>query len=123
MVLAALVIVGVAWALWPATKWPGAFCAPVVRVVSVDVNPLAISLAQPTRLPSANEIRMVARLRTDVRRALAAAPTSLLQRELSHYLFLLRSSRTSAGVSYAFSQFDQEARTQLRACGVTPSGR
>lgn len=118
----ALVIGGAAWALWPATKWPRAFCAPVVRVVGADVNPIAISFSNP-RLPlTAAERQMVVRLRSDVQRAAAAAPTSQLHAELDRYLSALRGNPSKLSVSTAFSRFDQEARTQLRACGVTPAG-
>jgi hypothetical protein len=123
IVILALVIGGAVWALWPATKWPRVFCAPVVRVVRDDADPLAISLSHPGTVLTATQRQMVATLRRDVRLAEATAPTSQLRAELNFYLLELSNNPTPDSVSNAFSLFDQKARTQLRACGVTPTGR
>ena len=118
----ALVIGAAAWALWPAKKWPQAFCAPVVRVVGADADPIAISLNYPKPVLTAAQQQMVDKLRRDVRLAAAKAPTLQLRAELFHYLSQLPNNPSTNVVTDAMSHFDQQARTQLRACGVTPTG-
>lgn len=120
----ALVIGGAAWALWPATVWPRAFCAPVVRVVGADARAIATYQAHYENLPiTPAKHKMVATLRADIVLAEAAAPTSQLRSELRNYVEQLHGIYKSMTVVVdAMSNFDQHARTQLRACGVTPIG-
>jgi hypothetical protein len=65
---------------------------------------------------------MVTTLRADIVLAKASAPTSQLRTELGDYLSQLRNGHSILPVTDAISQFDQEARTQLEACGVKPVG-
>jgi hypothetical protein len=123
VVILVLVAGGAVWALWPPTTWPSTFCAPVVRVVGADVDPIAISFSHPKPVLTVAQRKMVITLRNDVGLAAASAPTAHLRSELNHYFLELSNNPSANTVSDAFSQFDQKARTQLRACGVTPSGR
>lgn len=123
LVLVSLVVVvaGIAtWALWPGTKWPQSFCGPVVRVVGSDADAIAKSFSHPKPTLTAAQEDQVATLAHDVQLAEAAAPTTQLRAELNRYLAELGAKLTTNSVSNAFSQFDQLARTQLRACGVRP---
>ncbi len=119
----ALVIGGVAWALWPATTWPRAFCAPVVRVVGADADAIAIYMShnEPVAITPA-EHKMVATLRADIVLAEAAAPTSQLRTELSLYHSRLSNNPSMNAVMDALGRFDHQARTPLRACGIKPIG-
>lgn len=118
----ALVIGGATWALWPATKWHLSFCAPVVRVVGADAVAIAKSFSHPAPTLAAPQVDQVATLAHDVQLAEATAPTAQLRAELNRYLAELGAVLSTDTVSNAISQFDQQARTQLRACGVTPTG-
>ena len=125
----ALVIGGAAWALWPATVWPRAFCAPVVRVVGADARAIVTYQAANENLPlTPAEHKMVDTLRADIVLAEAVAPTTQLRRELRIYHSRLSDNPFTHDpppmrvVGDAMSRFDQHARTQLRACGVTPGG-
>ncbi|HUZ39949.1 MAG TPA: hypothetical protein VMU68_00955 [Acidimicrobiales bacterium] len=120
--VAAFVIGGAAWALWPATKWPQVFCAPVVRVVGADAVPIAKSFSHPEPTLTATQEDEVATLAHDVQLAEAAAPTAQLRAELNRYLAELGVKLSTLTVTDAMGQFDQHARTQLRACGVRPIG-
>ena len=124
VVVVALVVGGEAWALWPATTWPRAFCAPVVRVVGADARAIVTSRAANENLAfTPAEHKMIAALQADIVLAEAAAPTAQLRLELRNYMKQLHGIYTSMnGVTDAMSTFDQLARTQLRACGVTPVG-
>ncbi len=124
VVVVALVVGGAAWALWPATTWPRTFCAPVVRVVGADARAIVTSRAANENLAiTPAEHKMVAALQADIVLAEAAAPTAQLRTELRNYMKQLHGIYTSMnGVTDAMSTFDQLARTQLRACGVTPVG-
>ncbi len=123
-IVLALVVAGTTWALWPAKRWPGAFCVPVVKVVGVDANAIVISFSRhPSPVLTAAQIDLVATLRADVRRAAINAPTSQLRTELIRYLSELNGKLTNLTVSDAYSRFDEGARTQLRACGLRPAGR
>ena len=124
VVVVALVVGGAAWALWPATTWPRAFCAPVVRVVGADARAIVTYRAANENLAiTPAEHKMVAALQADIVLAEAAAPTAQLRLELRNYVEQLHGIYTSMnGVTDAMSTFDQLARTQLRACGVTPVG-
>ena len=119
----ALVIGGAAWALWPATKWPKAFCVPVVRVVGTDVDRIATSFSHFEPVLTATQRQMVATLRKDVRLAAANAPTPELRAELNLYTSALSGDPSTLTVTYAISRFDEQARTLLRACGLRPAGR
>lgn len=125
VVLVVLVVGGMAWTLWPATVWPQAFCAPVVRVVGVDARALVTYQAHNENLPiTPAEHKIVATLREDIVLAEEAAPTAQLQTELRNYAEQLHGIYASMNVVYdAMNKFDERARTQLRACGITPIGR
>lgn len=116
------IVGGVAWAFWPATKWPQAFCAPVERVIGADADPIARSFShsEPT-LTVAQEDR-VNTLMYDITLALGAAPTAQLRTELQRYLAELGVVLSTNIVTDAMSNFDLHARNQLGACGVTPIG-
>lgn len=119
----ALVVAGMAWALWPATRWPSAFCVPVVKVAGADADAIANSFTHhPSPALTTTQLEMVATLRADVRRAEVNAPTSQLRTELNRYLTELNGKLTNLTVSDALSRFDEGARTQLRACGLRPAG-
>jgi hypothetical protein len=122
VVFVALVVAGTAWAIWPATKWPQSFCAPIVRVIGADANPISVSFthAEPT-LTTAQE-GLLNKLMYDLTLAEGAAPTAQLQTELHRYVAELGVVLSTQIVTNAMSQFDELARTQLRACGVTSSG-
>ena len=67
VVVVALVVGGEAWALWPATTWPRAFCAPVVRVVGADARAIVTSRAANENLAiTPAEHKMVAALQADI---------------------------------------------------------
>ena len=125
VVVVALVVGAVAWALWPATTWPRAFCAPVVRVVGADARAIVTDQMRNEHLPiTPAEHKMVDTLRADIALAEKAAPTAQLRMELRNYVEQLHGIYTSMYVvTDAMGNFDQQARTQLRACGVTPIGR
>lgn len=53
---------------------------------------------------------------------MAVAPTTQLQMELRLYYSRLNGNPSMNVVTDAMSQFDQRARTQLRAGGVIPGG-
>lgn len=118
-----LVVAGAAWALWPSTKWPSAFCVPVVRVVGADADPIAKSFSHPSPTLTAKQMDQVATLMHDVQLAEANAPTAQLRAELHRYLAELGGVLSTNIVTYSMSQFDSESVTQLRACGITPTGR
>ena len=65
---------------------------------------------------------MFATLRADIGLAVAVAPTTQLQMELRLYYSRLNGNPSMNVVTDAMSQFDQRARTQLRAGGVIPGG-
>lgn len=127
LVVLVFVVVGVAWAIWPAATWHRSFCAPVVRVVGSDTVPIVSDSANsgwkrsPATIPGAQAA--VARLRADIKLAKANAPTSQLRTELTTYLFRLRNDPTMLPVTAAMSLFDAQSHTQLEACGIKPAGR
>ena len=126
VIVLVLVVGGVAWAIWPATTWPRAFCAPVVRVVGTDARTIVVDTGgsgwklAPASIPGAQAA--VARLRADIELAKANAPTSQLRKELGVYFARLRNDQTMLPVTSAMSQFDSQSHTQLEACGVKPIG-
>ena len=120
--ISAIVIGGAAWAFWPTTKWPRSFCAPVVRAVSADADAISISLSHPAPTLTITQQNQVATLLHDVRLADVNAPTAQLQLELNRYLAQLGVTFSTQSVTDAMSRFDQQARTQLRDCGVNPIG-
>jgi len=121
-VISAFLIGGAAWAIWPTTRWPRSFCAPVVRVVSADADAISISLSHPAPSLTSTQQNQVATLLHDVRLSDVNAPTAQLQSELNRYLAQLGVTFSTQSVTDAMSQFDRQARTQLRDCGVTPVG-
>ena len=120
--LVAIVIGGAAWALWPTTKWPKAFCAPVERVVGADADAIARSFSHSELTLTVAQEDQVDKLMYDVTLALGTVPTAQLRAELDRYLTELGVVLSTLTVTDAMSQFDQHARTQLRACGLTPIG-
>ena len=120
--LVVIVIGGAAWALWPATKWPQAFCTPIERVVGADADAIARSFSHPEPTLTVAQEDQVNKLMYDVTLAVSAVPTAQLRAELNRYLAKLGVVLSTNIVTDAMSHFDQQARTQLRACGVTPIG-
>ena len=121
--MVALVVGGASWALWPATTWPRAFCTPVARVIGVDADAIAKSFSHPEPMLTTAQEDQVAKLMYDVTLAAGAAPTAQLRAELNRYLAELGVVLSANIVTDAMSNFDLRARTQLRACGITPGGR
>ncbi len=118
----ALVIGGVAWALWPATTWPRTFCDPVERVIGADAGAITKSFGHSgSRLSVAQEFQ-VDKLMYDITLAVGAAPTTQLRAELNRYRAELGVVLSTNIVTDAMSHFNQQASTQLRTCGVTPIG-
>jgi hypothetical protein len=64
----------------------------------------------------------VNKLMYDITLAQGAVPTAQLRAELHRYLAALGGVLSTNIVTDAMSHFDQQARTQLRACGITPIG-
>lgn len=123
VVVVVLVVGGATWAQWPSTVWPRAFCAPVVRVVAADARAIVTYQTNNENLPiTPAEHKMFATLRADIGLAVAVAPTTQLQMELRLYYSRLNGNPSMNVVTDAMSQFDQRARTQLRAGGVIPGG-
>ena len=119
----ALLVGGVAWALWPATSWPRALCAPVVRVFDADARALAVYQVQnKSGVVTPTEYKLISTLRADVVLAEAAAPSSQLRSELHTYAEHLHGAHLSINEwTTAMSNFDVQVRNQLGACGVTPA--
>jgi hypothetical protein len=65
---------------------------------------------------------LVATMRADLVLAKANAPTSQLRKELGVYLSHLHDDDSMLTVSTALSEFDEDVRTQLEACGDRPIG-
>jgi hypothetical protein len=122
LVLLVVAVAGATWLLWPATTWPRAFCAPVVRVIGTDANPISTGFSHYEPTLSTTQEGQVNKLMYDITLARGNAPTAQLRNELDHYLAGLGGVLTTNTVTDAMSRFDVRARTQLRACGVTPVG-
>ncbi len=118
----ALVVAGVMWALWPATKWPEAFCGPVNRVVGADAVMISQSFSRPEPTLTTTQRRQVSILLHDVQLAAVAAPTHQLRSELNRYRKDIDGVISTTPVTNAMSQFDLHARTQLRSCAIVPIG-
>jgi hypothetical protein len=126
--VAALVVGVIVWAMWPATSWPRAFCAPVVRVIGTDTSALTYQLqnkngvvTNKSGITTPTEHRMLSTLRADVVLGEADAPTSLLRSELLNYAQHLQGAQRSvSGWTTAMGIFDVQVGSQLRACGITP---
>ena len=123
VVVVILVVGGATWALWPATTWPRAFCAPVERVVGADTVAISKSFSHPEPTLTKAQEDQVTRLMYDLTLAVGSAPTAQLRAELNRYIVELGVVLSTNIVTDAMSNFDQHARTQLRACGITPLGR
>ena len=121
-----LAVGGATWALWPATRWPRAFYAPISRVVGADATAIVVEVEHNgwqrpvAAVPGAQA--KVNRLRGDIIGAEASAPTSPLRGELVTYLSQLRRGSSMLSVTDGMDQFDVQARRQLEACGITPAG-
>lgn len=151
-VVAAVVTLGATYALTHPTRWPAAFCRPVLRVSGADVVPLT-ELASPS--PSAVDCVNVttatgtrerchtvpapsprgptisspvastylAQLHQDALLALHYAPTTQWRNELSRYAARTVGSPRAFMRGVALSDFDAFASTHLGACGVHPLRR
>lgn len=119
--VAIFVVVVATWALWPSTRWPAAFCLPVVRVVGVDVTAYSgYEGAHATHSITPPERALLTTLADDVRSAEQHAPTSQLRHELDRYAALFTDAKTYADPLNAANYFDGLARVQLSGCGVRP---
>jgi hypothetical protein len=95
---------------------------PVVRVVGVDADAIAKSFSHPELTLTVAQEDQVDKLVYDVTLAVGTVPTAELRGELNRYLAELDVVLSTNTVTDAMSKFDEQARTQLRACGVTPIG-
>jgi len=126
VVVLVIVTASIVWVIWPTTKWPLAFCNPVIRVVGTDAAAvLAITTHSDwhrsvASTPGASAV--VAKMRSDIGDAIMTAPTSRLRSELNSYLIHASNFDTMLTVDSALDLFDHEARTQLEDCGVRPIG-
>jgi hypothetical protein len=122
VLLVVIAIGGAVWALWPATKWPEAFCTPIQKVVGPDADAIAVNFGHPEPSLTAAQEDQVNKLLYNITQAVGAAPNDQLRVELNAYRAKLGVVLSTNIVTDAMSNFDQRARTQLRACGVTPVG-
>ena len=93
-----------------------------MRVVGADADAIAKSFSHPEPTLTVAQEDRVDKLMYDVTLAVGAAPTAHLRAELNRYLAELGVVLWTNIVTDAMSHFDQQARTQLRACGVIPLG-
>jgi hypothetical protein len=103
--LVAIVIGGVAWAIWPATTWPQSFCAPIERVVGTDADVIARSFSHPEPTLTAAQDDQVHKLRYDITLAVSVAPNADLHAELIRYRSELGVLLSKTIVTDAMSQF------------------
>ncbi len=131
------------------TRWPTAFCHPILRVVGGDAvaliklpystptttNCVNVTTSSGTRqrchtVPSPTGPTIsspvastdLARLHEDTLRALAYAPTNPWHSELTLYAIGTTGSPKAFIRSSAMNIFDEFARTNLGACGMHPLG-
>ncbi|HQU25448.1 MAG TPA: hypothetical protein PLS29_00305 [Acidimicrobiales bacterium] len=90
--------------------------------MGADAGRISDSVSHFKPVLTAAQRSMVATLRKDVRLAAANAPTSRLRAELNLYTSALSGDPSTLTVTNAFSRFDEQARTELRDCGITPAG-
>lgn len=134
------------------TRWPKAFCRPILRVVGADTmaliklpysSPTTINCVNvsnntgsrqrcqtvPTPLPTGPTLASpeastdLAQLHQDVLLAMAHAPTSPWYAELSLYAIRTVGSPKVFMRGSAMNNFDEFARTTLGGCGGHPLGR
>lgn len=122
-VLLAVLMLGSGLGIWlglteapVVTAWRAAFCKPVARVISRDVE---VFLPTSTGQLNTSERGSVLHLIVDARLAEAEAPTGGLRSELHRYIAMLTAARTYDALLRAIDYFDVRASTQLSRCGVT----
>jgi hypothetical protein len=90
--------------------------------VGTDATAIAISFGHPEPTLTAAQDDQLNKLMYDITLALGAAPNATLQAELNRYRSELGVVLSTTIVTDAMSHFDEQARTQLRACGIRPIG-
>ena len=120
LVLAFAVVGAVAWALWPATRWPASFCQPISRVTGKDANAIVKDVARHHNYNTPVVASLHEALVTDVLLAEHYAPTAQLRQELRHYAYELGRSPSEFQTTDAMSNFDARSSKQLGTCGITP---
>ena len=151
-VAAAAVAFGATYALTRTTRWPAAFCRPVIRVSGVDAVALVkLPFSSPTTVDCVNVTTAtgtrqrchtvpaspptgptisspvastdLAQLHQDALLALRHAPTNQWRTELSNYVAHTVGNPKAFMRGVTLSYFDAFASTHLAACGVHPLGR
>lgn len=151
-VVIAVLAIGAAYALTGTTRWPSAFCRPVLRVSGVDAVALVkLPFSSPTTVDCVNVTTAtgtqqrchtvpappptgptisspvastdLTQLHQDALLALRRAPTTQWRSELSHYVARTVGNPKTFMRGVALSNFDAFASTHLAACGVHPLGR
>ena len=148
-VVVAILASGSIYLLTRTTRWPAAFCRPILRVVGSDAvaliklpystptttNCVNVTTSSGTRqrchtVPSptgptlASPIAStdLARLHRDTLLALAHAPSNPWHSELTLYAIRTVGSPRTFIRGSAINNFDEFARTTLGGCGVHPLG-
>ena len=148
-VVVAILASGSIYLLTRTTRWPAAFCRPILRVVGGDAvaliklpystptttNCVNVTTSSGTRqrchtVPSPTGPTIsspvastdLARLHEDTLRALAYAPTNAWHFELTLYAKGTTGSPKAFIRSSAMNTFDEFARTNLGECGMHPLG-
>lgn len=150
-VVVAVVAIGATYALSRTTRWPAAFCRPVLRVSGVDaVAFIKLPYSTPTATECVNVTTAtgtrqrchtvpappltgptitspvastdLSHLHRDALLALRQAPTTQWRDELSYYVARTVGSPKTFMRSVAMDRFDLFASTNLGACGVRPLG-
>lgn len=151
-VVVAIATSGTIYLLTRTTRWPTAFCRPILRVVGADaVALIKLPYSPPTYINCVNVSNSagsrqrcqtvpppsptgptlaspvastdLARLHQDALLALAHAPTNPWHAELSLYAVRTVGSPRAFMRGGAMGNFDEFARTTLGSCGVYPLGR
>jgi hypothetical protein len=148
-VVVAIATSGSIYLLTRTTRWPTAFCRPILRVVGPDAvaliklpyssptstNCVNVTTSSGTRqrcrtVPSPTEPTLaspiastdLARLHRDTLLALAHAPTNPWNSELTLYAIRTVGSPRAFIRGSAMNNFDEFARATLGGCGVHPVG-
>jgi hypothetical protein len=151
-VVVAVVAIGATYALTRTTRWPAAFCRPVLRVSGVDADAFVkLPYSTPTATDCVNVTTAtgtrqrchavpappltgptitspvastdLAQLHRDALLALRQAPTTQWRNELSYYVARTVGNPKTFMRGGALNDFDVFASTHLGACGVHPLGR
>ena len=151
-VAVAVVSLGATYALTRTTRWPAAFCRPILRVTGVDAVALVmLPFSSPTTVDCVNVTtatgtrqrchtvpaspptgptisspvasRDLAQLHQDTLLAWRHAPTNQWRTELSKYVARTTGNPKAFVRGVALSNFDAFASTHLAACGVHPLGK